>query len=136
MDYLSLNDSFWLPIYKRNGIEPNIFKGSVLYLGMGSCLFPRLQQNVSKTTIVEIDKKVIDWNKEKGHLKEDWNIINEDAFIFETDEKFDIIFIDIFYQTTTNKIMNILINKYSNALTSQGILLKLNSVIKNNINSK
>ena len=130
MEWLSVRDREWLPLYKINGITPEVFKGSVLYLGMGSCLFPRLQnESVTKTTIVELEKEVIYWNTKRNYIKDEWNIINQDAFKFETEEKFDIIFIDIFYQTTTLEIMNLLIDKYSKVLSTGGKVLFLQNVI-------
>jgi spermidine synthase len=131
MNWLSVRDREWLPIYKVNDITPEVFKGSVLYLGMGSCLFPRLQnESVTKTTIVELEVDVINWNRNRNYIKEEWNIINQDAFEFETEERFDMIFIDIFYQTTTLEIMNLLLDKYSQMLNNDGTILFLSKIIK------
>lgn len=131
MNWLSVRDKEWLPIYKINDITPEVFKGSVLYLGMGSCLFPRLQnESVTKTTIVELEVDVIDWNRNRNYIKEEWIVINQDAFKFETEERFDMIFIDIFYQTTTLEVMNQLVNKYNKMLNNDGKISYLSKIIK------
>jgi spermidine synthase len=124
------NDKIYEYIYLNiNGIEPDKFSGSVLYLGMGTCIIPKLQSiNVNKTTIVEIDENMIKFNKD--NIKEDWIIINEDAYIFNTNEKFDFIFIDIFYEQTNKENLDILIDKYSKLLNENGTLIYLKNITK------
>ena len=131
-NYLGYSDDFWTPIYLiNNKIEPQSLRGSVLYLGMGSSLIPRLQsENVIKTTIVEIDKNTINFNINNHLLQNDWIIIEADAYTYEPNELYDFIFIDIFYQSTTKEIMNNLIERYSKYLKEGGEVFYLRSVVK------
>jgi hypothetical protein len=131
-NWLKYKDEFWKPIYlNRNKIEPQNLRGSVLYLGMGSSLIPRLQsENVTKTTIVEIDKGTIDFNINNHLLQNDWIIIEADAYTYEPNELYDFIFIDIFYHSTTKETMNGLIERYSKYLKECGEVFYLRSVVK------
>lgn len=131
-NYLEYNDDFWKSTYLDiNKIEPHKLWGSVLYLGMGTSLIPRLQSDkVLKTTIVEIDKDTIDFNIKNQLIKEGWIIIEADAYKYETNELYDFIFIDIFYHSIDKDIMNLLIEKYRHFLTKEGTILYLQSVVK------
>jgi spermidine synthase len=113
----------------RNGIFPEEWYGSVLYLGMGMCYNPLKQSDkVTKTTIVEIDKRTIDFNKDK--IKSEWVIICDDAFSFEPLEKYDFIFIDIWWQQVEAKIVDDIIERYKKYLTENGQILYLKTIKK------
>lgn len=130
--YLDIKDSFWKPIYlNTNKIEPHSLWGSVLYLGMGNSLIPRLQSDeVTKTTIVEIDEGTIQFNKDNNLLKPEWIIYLDDVYSFEPPDTYDFIFIDIFYQTTTKSVMDGLIDRYKPYLNDGGKIFYLQSVVK------
>ena len=118
--YIKIDFETYKRIYNECQIEFEKFHGSVLYLGMGDLFVPLNQSDkVKKTTILEIDKDVIEKNKEK--IKKDWIIINEDAFNFITSDKFDIIFIDIWYSKVDEDILNFIINKYLKYLKNNSI---------------
>lgn len=126
----NFTDDFWERIYLNiNRIDPNKLFGSVLYLGMGTCYIPRLQSdNVIKSTIVEIDDDVIEYNKDI--IKDSWEIIKADVYDYEPEFLYDFIFIDIFYHTTEKDNMEGLIYKYINFLKESGKIFYLDSVCK------
>lgn len=131
-NYLYFSEDFLREMYlKVNKIEPDKLWGSILYLGMGNSFIPRLQSdNVIKTTILEIEDYVIEYNKKNDLLKKDWIIIKGDAYTYKTNEKFDFIFIDIFYEEIDSITMNSLIRKYKEYLNYGGKILYLKSVVR------
>lgn len=137
-EYLKYTDNFWKPIYLDvNKIEPHSLWGSVLYLGMGNSLIPRLQSDeVTKTTIVEIDEGTIQFNKNNNLLKPEWVIYLDDVYLFEPPDTYDFIFIDIFYQSTTESVLNELIDKYKPFINDGGKIFHLQSIISPNIYKK
>jgi hypothetical protein len=130
--YLDYTDDFWTPIYLNiNKIEPHTLWGSVLYLGMGSSLIPRLQSDkVTKTIIVEIDEGTIQYNKDNNLLQPEWVIYLDDVFTFKPLDSYDFIFIDIFYHSTTKSVMEGLIDRYKPYLNDGGKIFYLQSVVK------
>lgn len=127
--YLLVKPHHWDYIYKlQNNIYPEEWYGSVLYLGMGSCYAPSKQSdNVIKTTIVEIDQKTINFNKD--NIKPDWVIVCDDAFTFEPTEKYDFIFADIWYNgVEDHQIVDNLVEKYKKYLTENGQVLYLKTI--------
>jgi len=127
MDYLKIEDEIYEKIYSLNNIDATKFKGSVLYLGLGKCILPKFHTDkVTKTTIVEIDNDVIN----SVEVPEEYIIINSDAYEFNTEEKFDIILIDIWYQPVDKEVVDNIVEKYDNYLTETGKVLYLKSIIK------
>lgn len=120
----------WDYIYAiQNNIHPEEWYGSVLYLGMGSCYAPYKQSDkVTRTTIVEIDQRTIDFNKD--NIKPDWVITCNDALIFEPTEKYDFIFIDIWYNKVDPQVVDDLVDRYKKHLTDNGQVLYLRSIKK------
>jgi len=121
MDFY-LNDSILKEVYSDVPIQE--FKGSVMYVGMGSAWVPRNQPpSVYRTLIIEKDKKIID--KFSYLLKPEWEVVNEDAWLFHTEEKFDFIFIDIWNSVILDKYMIMIESLYSNYLKPGGKILFL-----------
>lgn len=117
--------------FEINGLQVEDFSGSVLYLGWGFNFLPRvMSSNVSKTTIVENDNEVIEWNTVRNNQQEGWTIVNEDAYLFETSEKFDTIVIDLWFDQIEQSEVQVLIDKYTNMLTQNGKILYLPLIIK------
>jgi predicted RNA methylase len=117
-------------VYKlQNNIDPKYFKGEVLHVGMGTCYLPLLQTSkATHTTIVEIDPDIIQYNKDK--IKNNWTIIQEDAYNFFSTLKYDIIMLDIWYRPVEQvKVFN-LVEKYKNFLKPTGKVLYLKGLIK------
>lgn len=125
---LLYDDAFWHKAYVEwNDIHPENWSGSVLYLGMGSCYNPLKQSDqVTKTTIVEIDQKTIDFNKDK--IKPEWVIVCADVNEFEPEEKYDIIFADIWYTKVKAEVVDAIIEKYKNHLTENGQVIYLKTI--------
>jgi hypothetical protein len=124
------DDILWSNIYlSANKIDPNSLSGSILYLGMGTCFIPRLQGSAVTTThILEIDDEMIRYNE--NIIKSDWLVIKGDAFIYEPSIKYDLIFIDIFYQKVNREVMESLIERYSDYLTPMGKIFYLHTVCR------
>lgn len=121
------NDSELVGIYEK--IPMNLFYGSVLYVGMGSAWVPRNQSSgVIKTTIIENSVEIID--RYRDLLDPDWIIIQEDAWRFWTDDRFDFIFIDIWDSLTPVKYIEMMRSRYSKLLKAEGEILFLESIIK------
>lgn len=117
--------------FEINDLQPEDFTGSILYLGWGFNFLPRIMNsNASKTTIVENASEVIEWNTVRNNQQEGWTIVNEDAYLFETAEKFDTIVIDLWFDQIEQSELQILINKYTNMLTQKGKILYLPLIIK------
>ena len=105
------------------------FYGSVLYIGMGSAWVPRNQSDsVNQTTIVEIDPNIV--QRYGDLIKPEWKIIIDDAWRFNTYEKFDFIFIDIWDSMVPIKYIEMIRKKYSNFLNPGGRIIFLEKVIK------
>jgi len=121
-------------IYKsRNGIYPEDFYGDVLHVGLGTCYLPNQHtDDVTSTTIIEIDQEVIDYNQ--AVIKQDWVIIQHDAKTFETETKYDIIMLDIWYDPVENQEVFDLVEKYETFLKPGGKILYLKSILKTPIN--
>ena len=127
---LSYHKDIWDKNYVRlNNIHPEEWYGSVLYLGMGRCYNPLKQSDkITKTTIIEIDQRTIDYNADV--IKPEWNIICEDVYNFEPTEKYDFIFVDIWYQQVEGHIVDELIKKYEKYLSENGNILYLKTIKK------
>lgn len=129
--YLLPDSDYWFVMYVlSNDIHPEDWYGSVLYLGMGSCYNPLKQSDkVTRTTIVEIDQRTIDYNKDRDRLKPEWTVICDDAFTFEPAEKYDFIFVDIWYsRLEDHQIVDNLVKRYRKYLTKDGQVLYLKTI--------
>ena len=117
-------------IYKsRNGIYPEEFYGDVLYAGLGIGYLPNQHtEEVTSTTIVEIDQEIIDFNQ--NSINENWNIIHHDIKTFESENKYDIIVLDIWYDPVENQEVFDLVEKYENFLKVDGKIFYLKSILK------
>ena len=127
---LIYQDSIWDRVYEEiNGINPKEWYGSVLYLGMGMCYNPLKQSDkVTKTTIVEIDQRTIDYQKAK--TKAEWIVICDDVYNFEPIEKYDFIFVDIWYEQVEAEVVDDIVEKYKQYLTENGHILYLKTIKK------
>lgn len=127
-EHLLHKEAVWNNAYvTRNDIRPEEWYGSVLYLGMGACYNPLKQSDrVTRTTIVEIDQRTIDFNKDK--IKSEWIVICEDAYSLEPTEKYDFIFIDIWYDKVEPHIVDDLVERYKKYLNENGQILYLKTI--------
>lgn len=125
---LLYNKTIWDSIYaEMNSINPEEWYGSVLYLGMGMCYNPLKQSNkVTKTTIIEIDQRTIDFNKEV--IKPEWIVICDNVYRFEPIEKYDFIFVDIWWEQVESYIVDNLIERYKKYLNEDGQILYLKTI--------
>lgn len=131
MKELKMQDETIEMIYfKTNKLpKPEDLEGSVLYLGLGTGYYPRYQsKKVTKTTIVELEKASIDFCKDI--IKPEWIVLNDDAYTFETTDKFDIIFLDIFYNQVNKETVDDLVTKYKKFLNPDGKILYLKTIKK------
>lgn len=129
--FLTLKKSNLDLVYKtQNHIYPEHLSGDVLYVGMGTCYLMKEQSSeITSTTILEIDPEIIDFNID--NTQEGWQIVHEDAYTFETQSKYDIIVLDIWYHPTPAEEILSLVNKYNNFLKQDGKVLYLKTLIKN-----
>jgi spermidine synthase len=127
---LLYRDNIWDDAYVvRNNIHPEEWYGSILYLGMGRCYNPLKQSDkVTKTTIIEIDQRTIDYNADV--INPEWNIICEDVYKFEPTEKYDFIFVDIWYEQVEGHIVDDLVERYKKYLNENGQILYLKTIKK------
>ena len=103
-------------------------KGDVLIfgLGLGLIIFPLLKEiGINKITIIELDKGLIDMVSPIIRFQDPVRkvkIINADSFSWETQEKFDTIYFDI-WETIDEKAyieMEILEKRYQKNLKEEG----------------
>jgi 16S rRNA A1518/A1519 N6-dimethyltransferase RsmA/KsgA/DIM1 with predicted DNA glycosylase/AP lyase activity len=78
LKFKQYNKSILDSTYKLiNNIKPEEFYGDVLHVGLGTCyLHNQHTNNVTSTTIIEIDQQIIDFNQ--NLINENWNIIQHD----------------------------------------------------------
>lgn len=124
-------DSLWQNIYwHHNGVDSRNYAGSVLYVGMGSCFLPRTQSpRVTHTVIVEIDPLVIVFNQAKGHVRDEWVVVQHDAWHYVPDTLFDVIVLDIWYGQESQSRMDQLCQRYQPHLAANGRLDFLKTVV-------
>lgn len=117
------NDALLKYAYKANGIDAKVFKGKVLVLGLGNAhIIKQIQCDYLK--IVEIDKNVI------SEFGNGYDVDHADAFDYVTEEKYDFIFIDIWYKQVEHTLVNSLIDKYKINLKEGGQIVYLPLIIK------
>ena len=131
MEQLNMSDETIDMIYfKTNNLpKPQDLEGSVLYLGLGTGYYPRYQsEKVTKTTIVELEKASIDFCKDI--IKPEWIVLNDDVYTFETTDKFNFIFLDIFYTQVDKEIVDGLVSKYEKFLLPNGKIFYIKTIRK------
>ena len=122
-------DSFMQRVYKD--VNMKIFKGDVLYLGMGPLWLPILQGNkVVTTTIIEIDQEMI--QKYEHYADEDWKIICADAWEYVPNKKFDVIYADIWHQMYEYSELEKMFEKYKDFLKPGGKIYCLEHLVRKN----
>ena len=106
-----------------NEIEPEKFKGDILYVGMGNRFLEKSHtSDVTSFTYIEIDEDII------SEFGEGAKVIKGDAFEVELKEKFDIIFLDIWERSEKESELIRLKNKFKDNLKEGGKFLHLKSV--------
>lgn len=123
------SDQFMKLVYRH--VDPSNFYGDVLYLGMGSLWLARNHSDkVKSTTIIEIDKKTIEYYSK--NKKESWEIINEDAWSYTPTIKYDIIFADIWERAYCYKELQKMFDRYKNHVKPGGSIKCLESLVRVN----
>jgi spermidine synthase len=95
-------------------------KGDVLIVGLGSGIIGyNYKDKVDSKTYIEILPELIEICEE---YQPEFTYINEDAFLFDTNEKYDTIFLDIYHRLTPEykNDMRKLMEKYSKFLKEDG----------------
>lgn len=119
------NNHFLKVAYDMNGISPEIFTGKVLVLGLGNAFIIK-QIKCTQLKIVESDADTI-----KKYGKE-FDVDHADAFEYVPKQKYDFIFLDIWYQSIDQPTLDTLLNKYKKHLKKKGKLIYLPLIVKTN----
>jgi spermidine synthase len=102
---------------------------SILVGGLGSGNIPYVCQNFAQVDVIENDQNIIDIVSQLNHLGENVNVINGDIFTFEPTKTYDVIVMDIWYNSIPVEVTEEIINKYLPCLNEGGFLyLPLNIV--------
>jgi hypothetical protein len=102
---------------------------NILVGGLGSGNIPYVCQSFAQVDVIENDQNIIDITSQLNHLGENVNIINGDIFTFEPTTTYDIIVMDIWYNSIPESITNSIIEKYLPFVNEGGFLyLPLNFV--------
>lgn len=110
-------------IYHNNGVEPEKFKGDILYVGMGSRHLEKSHtSDVTSATYIELKDAII------SEFGEGAKVIKGDAFEVELKEKFDIIFLDIWESSEKESELIRLKNKFKDNLKDGGEFFHLKTV--------
>lgn len=123
--YIYVDQDLLKTIYDKNNITPNDFYGDVLFIGMGDLYFPK-KIDVNSITIVEKYSDVIELQKSK--IPKEWTIIQEDGYVFETERKYDVIMLDMWYYMITKEELNQQIKRYMKFLNDGGKILYLETI--------
>ena len=116
---------------------------SMLIGGLGIGVIPYVVQDFAEVDVIETDQNIIDIVNQLGHLNANVNIINDDIFTFTIVKTYDIIVLDIWYESLTEDLSNQLIEKYLPFVNEGGFLyIPINArslddkvkMIKNSIN--
>ncbi len=111
------DDDQTIDFYNKN--IPN-FRGDSLVVGLGYGLLGyNFSENCNSFDYLEIDSQLVDFIKSKFP---EFNYIVGDAYSWETEKKYDVIFLDIFSQYTDDYEQGIikLYNKYKSFLKKGG----------------
>jgi protein-L-isoaspartate O-methyltransferase len=95
---------------------------SILVGGLGLGLIPYVCQDFAQVDVIENDQNIIDITSQLNHLGENVNIINGDIFTFEPTKTYDIIVMDIWYNSIPEDITENIISKYLPCLNEEGFL--------------
>lgn len=118
-DKVDFIEKFFDKIYNRNF-------SSILCAGLGLGVVPYLVQDFCNTIdVIEISQSNIDLIKQKtNHLSEKVNFINSDIRNYETNEKYDVVLIDIWTCDLVRfeNEKNILESKFINNINQDGTL--------------
>jgi 16S rRNA A1518/A1519 N6-dimethyltransferase RsmA/KsgA/DIM1 with predicted DNA glycosylase/AP lyase activity len=90
--------------------------------GLGTGNIPYVCQNFAQVDVIENDQNIIDITSQLNHLGENVNIINGDIFTFEPTKTYDIIVMDIWYNSIPEDITENIISKYLPCLNEGGFL--------------
>jgi len=102
---------------------------NILVGGLGSGNIPYVCQSFAQVDVIENDQNIIDITSQLNHLGENVNIINGDIFTFEPTTTYDIIVMDIWYNSIPESITDSIIEKYLPFVNEGGFLyLPLNFV--------
>ena len=129
--YKEENEHFLKGIYSYNGIEPEKFKGDVLYVGMGSRYLEKSHtEEVTSVTYIEIDETII------SKFGEGAKVIKGNAFEVELEEKFNVLFLDIWdkemcFEEKKSELIR-LKKRFKGNLKEDGKFLHLKSVFTDN----
>ncbi len=120
-------DEFTQKYLDYHEIDLSTFTGDILYLGMGTAYCARNTQ-ANSNTFVEIDSEIV----EEYSIDEDWDVYNEDLYMFSTDKKFDIIFVNIFSRYTELEVLQEIKDLYKDNLKEGGKFLFLKKLFPEN----
>lgn len=123
---VTFDDSLYIIKYYLSELYSRSFS-TILLGGLGIGLLPYMCQTFcDKVDVIEIDKQLINLIKSKNYLNEKVNIYNSNIFTYITDEKYDVICIDIWdYDTleTLQSEISTLKSKFSKNLTENGVII-------------
>lgn len=105
---------------------------SILVGGLGIGVIPYICQDFAQVDVIEYDQNVIDITSQIGHLNNNVNIINGDIFTFEPTKTYDIIVMDIWYNSIPFEITEDIITKYLPFVNEGGFLYLPLNVVDNN----
>lgn len=95
---------------------------SMLIGGLGIGVIPYVIQDFAEIDVIENDQNIIDIVKSLNHLNENVNIIKGDIFTFDVTKTYDVIVLDIWYESLTEELSNQLIEKYLPFVNEGGFL--------------
>ena len=95
---------------------------SILVGGLGTGNIPYVCQDFAQVDVIENDQNIINITSQLNHLGENVNIINGDIFTFEPTKTYDIIVMDIWYNSIPEDITENIISKYLPCLNEGGFL--------------
>jgi len=95
---------------------------SILVGGLGTGNIPYVCQDFAQVDVIENDQNIIDIISQLNHLGENVNIINGDIFTFEPTKTYDIIVMDIWYNSIPEDVTENIISKYLPYLNEGGYL--------------
>jgi protein-L-isoaspartate O-methyltransferase len=100
----------------------NIEFNSILVGGLGTGNIPYVCQDFAQVDVIENDQNIINITSQLNHLRENVNIINGDIFTFEPTKTYDIIIMDIWYNSIPEDVTENIISKYLPCLNEGGFL--------------
>jgi len=95
---------------------------SILIGGLGLGVVPYVVQDFAQVDVIEINQDTIDIVNQLGHLTTNVNIIKDDIFTFSTEKTYDVVLLDIWYESLTVELSDQLIQKYLPLVKTGGFL--------------